>query len=576
MRDAFHSQFDDLSVSFDSGLTGIASRPAFHFLSPSTTGFAHALDLGTHAAPALSVNTLHTHALAVNDPPLSPTMADEVSFLSGINDAGEVIGTSFWTWRGNNPATYKNNSDAGKFGADHATDTDSVTVHYFFNSKAHFTATEQGVFQQCMALWSAVTNVHFEEAASQAQADLVLKRGHDGSAYEFDSDNDSGGAGTIGGTTLFTRDVATISIDTSIDGFGPIDGDFTTFGGYVWQTIIHEMGHALGLGHGGAYNGNVNELTQQFSAFDNRAWTLMSYIDPYKAAKYSGDYTFTTDWGFSPDGTHNRPVTMMPLDILAVQQLYGTPVDSPLGGGQVFGFNSNIAGDLHNFFDFTINVNPVMTIFDTGTGNTLDLSGFTKDAVVDLHPGTFSSCDGKTNNIAIAFDTTIETAIGGKGNDTFVGTDLANTLVGNNGNDTFTGGLGGDSLNGGKGNDVFHYTAAAESTGTEFDAVVGFSFASADHFDFGHVVLAIDHKVTHGGLSNDTFDTDLANAIDAAHLGAGDAVVFKPSSGDYGGAIFLVVDGNNAAGYQAGEDFVVMLDAAKKIGAIDVTDFLGT
>ncbi len=61
-----------------------------------------------------------------------PSMADEVSFITGINDAGQVVGTSFWTYNYDSPATYADSSIAGKYGADHATNDEVATVHYFF------------------------------------------------------------------------------------------------------------------------------------------------------------------------------------------------------------------------------------------------------------------------------------------------------------------------------------------------------------------------------------------------------------------------------------------------------------
>jgi hypothetical protein len=111
----------------------------------------------------------------------------------------------------------------------------------------------------------------------------------------------------------------------------------------------------------------------------------------------------------------------MILDILAAQRLYGPATSGPLAdGGEIFGFNSNITGLISSYFDFTVNTNPVITIWDGGPNNTLDLSGWSAPATINLNPGTFSSANFETNNIGIALDTIIQTAIGGGGNDTFI------------------------------------------------------------------------------------------------------------------------------------------------------------
>jgi len=50
----------------------------------------------------------------------------------------------------------------------------------------------------------------------------------------------------------------------------------------------------------------------------------------------------------------------------------------------------------------------------------------------------------------------VEEALGGTGDDTFVGNDFANTFYGNAGKDSLTGGKGQDLLHGGAGDDVYH------------------------------------------------------------------------------------------------------------------------
>jgi hypothetical protein len=370
------------------------------------------------------------------------TAQDEIAFISGVNADGTLPLDAFSAWNTNTiPADYGGGyTNSHKWGSSTA-GTAGGTIAYYFDPASNWTTLEQTMLASGLALWSAVANISFVETTSSASAKITFKRGTDGAQTNSSMTGETG-AGETGGSELLQTTSATISIQTSVAGFGPISDNFDTSGGYPIMTFLHEEGHALGLGHAGPYNGDVDETKQQFSQYDTRQWTLMSYIDVDQTkATYYNQYPVTgTDWGY------NYPTTWMPLDILAIQRLYGLPTTTPLSGGQVFGFNCNIAGALKPYFDFSTNNTPVVTLWDMGTGNTLDLSGYSSAATVNLVGGAFSSAGGLINNIAIAYGTKIDTLKCSQG---------TNTVTCNNDGNTIYLGSGNATINGGQGDDVF-------------------------------------------------------------------------------------------------------------------------
>jgi len=369
----------------------------------------------------------------------SPSLQNEVSFINGLKPNGALTQKAFWALDG---------QTAQKWGPPVA--GTGAIITYTFDPASKLTKTEKGTFLKAFAMWSAVANVHFVEVTHNAG--VLVKRGDDGGAWE--NGPVSNGSGRLLGSHTGQ---ATISIDTAENGFD-LSGSFDKFGGYGMGTAIHEVGHLLGLGHGGPYNGNVDASTQQYSAYDQRMWTIMSYIGWSRTdAKYADSYPVSgTEWGATQEGfPRDAPHTIMMLDIMAIQQLYGVAQNTPLSGGQVFGFNANIKGPLRQFFDFTINTQPVVTLYSKGTGNTLDVSGFSQTSKVNLKAGTFSSVAGQTNNIAIASGTVIETAVTGAGDDVLKGNGVNNVLRAGSGADVLSGYGGNDVLTGGRGEDVF-------------------------------------------------------------------------------------------------------------------------
>jgi len=518
-------------------------------------------------------------------PDLNADELREVTYISGVAADGTIASDSFAVW--DQKQQHDDFAYTAKWGDGTAGTGAQVTVS--FDPASHWSAAEQAMLTSAMHLWTAIANIGFTILNDGSAGSVTIARGSDGEAQGGITDLNPG---TIGTASLGTGNAGTISIDTSIDGFGPMDGNFTTAGGYVWETAIHEWGHVLGLGHAGAYDGN-GILPSPANGYDNRAWSIMSYRDADNHLPGNMLPDGGVKWGFEGGGplsaVYDRvATTWMPLDIVAAQRLYGVATNSPLsGGGQVFGFHSNIAGDIHNFFDFTVNQHPVITIWDGGTHNTLDVSGYNADATISLDPGSFSSVAGLTNNVAIAFGTRIETAIGGSGNDTVHANDLGDVLMG---------GAGVDTLVGGKGNDHIYGNMATSVAGTidgadMIDAGAGMNYANGNAGNdtivagdgpnrlFGgqgddHITVGNGPDSINGNLGNDIIA--VGNGKDTVHGGQGDDVIHVGSGndlilGDLGNDTLYAGTGHDVITGGGGADLFMFTASSSAIE--EITDF---
>jgi serralysin len=364
---------------------------------------------------------------------------------------------------------------------------------------APLSAVQQEAVRKALAAWSSVSAITFVEVADgQAVGDLrfafssAVKDPVDGIGYQPASGN------PVGGDVWISMEHAQEPFSSGNNPFQPtnVSTGYNPVGAGNFYVVMHEIGHALGLSHSFATQGETRGTPALAQGEDTYANTIMSYTP--SSALYGG-----------------TPTTLMPYDILAIQHLYGRDFFHNTG-------NDTYTFDVDNiYFETLWDADGVDTIVLTNLRNIEAFSN--RGSLIDLRPGAssgigFASAAATTyaqvfnNNmteytyrgsgvVAIAYGVTIENV---------VSTDLSERITGNAANNRITSGKGNDVLDGGDGRDtsvylrpMAEYTVAKTSTGftvtdksfstlSRFENLFFDALTSIERLEFTDTKLALD------------------------------------------------------------------------------------
>lgn len=441
-----------------------------------------------------------------------------------IQDMADYLTSGFWADNG---------------GATRSFDT-SVSNVITVNT-TNLSADGQRLARWAFEAWELVADIDFQEVSGSANISF--------------QNTDAGAWST---STVLGGDILSSVVNVSTDWLADYGA---TLNSYSFQTYIHEIGHALGLGHQGGYNGAAEYGTDENFGNDSWQMSIMSYFDQLDS--------------LGTDASWATIMSAMMVDIVAIQDLYGVAgAGSSSAGNTVWGANSNLGGYMGDFFNGVITVNgPIaMTIYDHDGTDLLDFRSYTEDSRIDMREGKFSDVGGLVGNLGIALGTVIENLNTGAGNDQVTGNSVGNVintndgndwvnsgdgndlvrggtgndkLIGGDNNDSLYGGSGHDTLNGGNGNDLINGNSGSDTVfgGTGNDKLFGGDSSDSLYGGGGHDTL-------NGGNGNDVLVGN--SGSDTLYGGTGDDKMFGGTSNDslYGGS------GNDTLNGEDGNDVI--------------------
>ena len=335
-----------------------------------------------------------------------------------------------------------------------------------FSNGDGLSSSVANLYREAFKIYGEVLGIDFVETTA-SNADFLIG-------------DDEGGYQAYSSSSVYTstREIAQTWIQVSSSWTNYYG---TGYNSYSWQTIIHEIGHSLGLGHQGDYNGSASYGVDELYSNDSWQVSMMSYFDQNENTSTTGDKVFLATPGS--------------VDWLALNNLYSTygyGTSNAFTGDTVYGYGTNISSTTSDIYSQMSSLIPDMmyTISDGGGIDTLNFSNFSDNQTIDLRSTDvtsttlyLSSIAGVTNNLCIASGSTVENAYSGSGSDTIIGNSSDNIIYSGSGNDTITGGLGDDTINGEGGTDYAVYNSIFSDVSTIRNGDTLYVSSSTDGFD---------------------------------------------------------------------------------------------
>ena len=377
-------------------------------------------------------------------------------------------------------------------------------------------STSQGAYDYTVYFTDVVSNLNFADMHVSTELPITADNAHINigqAGFDFNSD------GTV--------DSPGVSVAYAIDSYNsgePLPPTYAYSMGYdtrahgdIWlnsgyylkwtnigpgsaqlATVIHELGHAIGLRHPVAN-----------SDIDNAQYTIMSYN--YLDGMTSGKLTPQGNPLIENNNDSISPGGLQMYDILAMQEIFQNRNYATRDGNEAYKMGQG--------FGATANTPFIYTIWDGKGIDVLDASDYADKVEIDLRQGEFSSI-GKAldtsfsgtrgtglvnDNVGIAFYTVIENAKGTAGDDKIIGNAWNNVL------------FGGDGVDHIYGDGVSYDGAAGFHEEDEYRAWNGTDNLAPDADDSGDDVLAGGKgddvifggrgaDVLHGGFDEDDID----------------------------------------------------------------------